>query len=255
MVGSRSDGSPSAAEAGQTLLADNFRVRGGCGDANEPLPVGKKNDLVVLGFGAQLFELLAARILLTKRFHGDDAGRQILRDQHGEGLRPHFLPIVEARENGVLVVKLFVEHVPHRRIESEFLGVWFRPFQLQLDCCSHSLESDRAGSLLRALGGPCVTNGGAIRAEFEISSDMLHGALFRLNFRAAVGDPISSAGRNFILFLAHFLAAGKDAEFSLVWNEERSSRGICSGSAMEGSASGWSSSEDINRDGGEEDCE
>ena len=155
---------------------------------------------------------------LAKRFDRYASGRHFLGDENGKCLRAFLVPVVQARENRVLVVEIVVEDGDLRRAESELLREGPRAFDAQVNRGGRAVETDRRRSLLGSLRGPLVTRRRAIGMKFERAGNV-RCALRRLHFRRAARNPIGAALADFEFFLARLLPTHQDAEFSLVGSE------------------------------------
>src|ERR1700730_7901992 len=191
---------------GAGLFADDFGVRGRGYQTHELGPVEEKINFVVFGSYAEFLNFLTVHYLLAHGIHSDGAGGHLLRNQHGEALLAFLVPIVEAREKRVLVIKIVVEDHHQRGSESEFLREGLGAFEVELDGGGDAGEAYRSGSFFGALRGPFIAHRHAVRVQDERSRDVRI-SLGRLKLGAAVSGPIAAIRRDGEFFFTDLLAA------------------------------------------------
>src|SRR2546426_9978719 len=92
------------------LFAEDEGLRGRDGEADQAVAgVEIKVNLQVCGAHAKSFERSTVHLLQPGGLDGQAAGSHLLRDQHWESLRAFRVPVIEAREDGVMVVEIVIE--------------------------------------------------------------------------------------------------------------------------------------------------
>ena len=95
-------------------------------------------------------------------FDGDRAGSEFLRNEDGHRLRAAFGPIVDAGDDGVLIVEIVVEHGDERGAEAHVLFEGARALHLQGDFGDAVGEEDAGAVGFVGLRLPLVADGGAV---------------------------------------------------------------------------------------------
>ena len=153
-------------------------------------------------------------------FDGDGAGGEFLGDEDGKGLRAALGPVVEMREDFVLVVEIVVENGDERCAEGVFLLVGVRALNLQSGFRDAVGEGDAGGIGFVGLRRPVVADGNAVGLQDKIAGDLGGFAVGRLQGSGALGNPAVAGGLDFEFFAADGFAVKEDVEFAFVGDEE-----------------------------------
>jgi len=153
-------------------------------------------------------------------FDGDGTGRQVLRDEYGQRLRAPLGPVVDAGEDGILVVEVIVEDNDEGSVKGHILLEGTSALNGEIDFGDAVCEGDVGAIGFVGLGGPIVTDGSAVRLKRERAGDFAGGAFGGLDFRSSLGEPASGRGRNFKFFVTDSLAIEFDGEFAFVLHED-----------------------------------
>lgn len=152
-------------------------------------------------------------------FDGDGTGGEFLGDKYGESLRTAFVPIVDAGEDGVLVIKIVVEDGDERCAEGEILFEGAGALHFESDFGDAVGEENVGAVGFVAFGGPLVADGRAVGLQDEGSGNFCGGGLRRLYIGGALGDPTAGGGGDFEFFMADGLAVEFDGELAFVSGE------------------------------------
>src|SRR5271166_547087 len=150
-----------------------------------------QEDFEVGGGGAKAFVVFARDGGFAGSFYGDGAGGELLRDEDGERLLAALLPIVEAGEDGVLVVEIVVEDGDERGVEGHVLFEGAGALHFEGNLGDAVGEEDVGAVGLFGLRGPLVADGCAVGLQGERAGYGGWGGLRNFDFGGAFGDPAS----------------------------------------------------------------
>ena len=179
-----------------------------------------ENNLEIAGDDFQAFVRFAIGGNGASPIDGDRAGQKFLGNEDGEGLGAATAPVVDAGEDGVLIIEVVVENDDERGIESEILLEGMSILQL------YGHLGDAVGKEnMRAVGfvglrSPFIRDGGAAGLEGEITGDRRGRRTLRSQVGGAFGDPTCTTGVDFEFLVADGIAIEKDFELSFVGNED-----------------------------------
>src|SRR5216684_364128 len=184
------------------------------------IAIEQKKNLEVGGGDFQAFVSLAVGTGGSGRLHGNRTRGQFLGNDHRKSLHAALGPVVDAREDGVLMVEIVVQNGDQRRIEREVLLERAGALHLESDSGHAVGEEDVRAVRFFRLGAPVITDGRAIALQRQRAGDFAGGAVGRLDLRGAFGEPAAARRTDFKFLVADGLSAEFDGELALILGED-----------------------------------
>src|ERR1700731_727553 len=203
------------------LLADdgNFGVRNF--QAHEAvIAIEQEKNFEVGGGDFQAFIGLAVGTGGSGGLHGNRTRGQFLGNDHRKSLHAAFGPVIDAGEDGVLMVEIVVQNSNEGRIEREVLLERAGALHLESDSGHAVGEEDVRAVRFFRLGAPVITDRRSIALQRQRAGDFAGATLGRLDFRGAFGEPAAAGRSDFKFFVADGLSAEFDGELALILGED-----------------------------------
>src|SRR6185437_12332884 len=98
---------------------------------------------------SQALQALPTAIFGIEGFYGDCSWRHLLRNQNGKTLLPLLRPVIQIREDRVLVIEIVVENRNNRGLEEKLLRERFPAIDLQVNRSRTIVEIDGCRGVFR----------------------------------------------------------------------------------------------------------
>lgn len=150
----------------------------------------------------------------------DGIRQELLRNENRESLCASAIPIVNASQDGILIVEVVIENDDERRIKGEVLLERVGTADLDGHLGDAIGKEDMGATGFIGLGGPLVGDGGTVGLEGKIAGNGRGGGTFWRKVRGGLGRPDCAAGDNFELFVTDGFSIEKNLELTLIGCED-----------------------------------